>query len=104
MTSTQLRNFVAAGKALSTRIAVSAMIAGAATVGIGAGAASAVPCINGCSNTGENISPINVKTSSATSVAAVAQQSTARVGRGTAGAVVGSLKPRTGCSAWKFNC
>ena len=98
--STQGRNFVAAGKATTARIAVSALIAGAAIVGLGVGAASAVPCINGCSS----VEKISVKTSSATSVAAAVQQSTARVGRGTAGNAVGSVKPRTGCSAWKFNC
>lgn len=93
MTSTRGRSLVAAGKAMTTRIAVSALIAGAAIVG--AGAASAAGCgqlgVGGGYCTGALVVP------KAHGPAANAQHTTAKSGRGTAGNLVGGVKTGNNC-------
>ena len=85
MTTTKGQSLVAVGTAMTTRIAVSAVIAGAAVLGTGAGAASAAPCATCAAITGSTSQTTVAKTSSVGSQWAVARQTTARASRGAAG-------------------
>ena len=93
MTSTQGRSFVTAGKVLTTRIAVSAVIAGAAIIGVGVGTSSATGC--GQFGVGNGYCTGGLVTPKVHGPAANAQHTAAQAGRGTANNVVGGVK--TGC-------
>lgn len=85
MTTTKGHSLVAVGTAMTTRIAVSAVIAGAAMLGAGIGAASAAPCATCGVITGSTGQTTVAKTSSVGSQWAVARQTTARASRGVSG-------------------